>query len=398
MISVTEAEKIINSVKRDYGTESVPLTVAVGRVLRENLYADRPFPPFHRVTMDGIALRYAAFAGGQRSFKVEATAAAGAPQMTLKNAENCMEVMTGAVLPEGTDTVIRYEDLEISNGIARLLIHDLKEGKNVHRKGSDRAAGELLVAAGGIISPAEIGVAATVGKAEIQVSQTPKTLIISTGDELVEVSEKPLPHQIRRSNVYLLQSIFEKMKAPAEVLHLADDYDLILEKMRDILTSYDVLVLSGGVSMGKFDFLPKAFKTLGVKEHFYKVKQRPGKPLWFGESQNGTVIFALPGNPVSSFSCAQKFVYPWLKTALGLPPEKITYAVLTEDFTFKPALTYFLQVKTSFDKSGRLLAAPTVGNGSGDLANLPDADGFLELPADHENFAAGSVFPFQSYR
>lgn len=398
MLTINQAQRIITTLTRDYGTQQIPLPAAVGRILRENLYADRPLPPFHRVTMDGIALQHAAFAAGRRSFLIENTAAAGAPRMTLQDGENCLEVMTGAVLPAGADTVIRYEDLEINDGRARLLIEELKPGKNVHRAGSDRSRGDLLVSGGRVITPVEVGVAATVGKTTLTVSKNPRTLIISTGDELVEVGATPLPHQIRRSNVFTLQSLFTELNVPAEVLHLPDNYDLILQRMRDILQQYDLLVLSGGVSMGKFDFLPKVFAALGVKEHFHKVKQRPGKPLWFGESPTGTVIFALPGNPVSSFSCARKFVVPWLLRNLGLPPAPPRYAVLAEDFSFKPALTYFLQVKISYTATGQLLATPTVGNGSGDLANLPDADGFLELPVDREFFAAGSVFEYLPYR
>lgn len=398
MITVKEATEFIQSTTRDYGTESVPLFTAIGRVLRENLYADRPFPPFNRVTMDGIAIQYAAFAAGQRTFLVEGTAAAGAIQMTLKNDTSCLEVMTGAILPKNTDTVIRYEDMSFSEGKTTLAIAELKFEKNVHKLGSDREEGELLVEKGRIISPAEIGVAATVGKTHLTVSKYPKTIIISTGDELVEVNENPLAHQIRKSNVHLLQSIFTHLKMPSEVLHIKDDYDEILKQLKAILSDYQLVILSGGVSMGKFDFLPKAFKELGVKEYFHKVKQRPGKPFWFGESQEGTVIFALPGNPVSTFSCAQKYVLPWLQKSLSLPEKTPIYASLSEDYTFKPDLTYFLQVKIDFNKNGRVYAVPFTGNGSGDLANLTHADGFLELPRGQEVYKKGEIFCFVPYR
>lgn len=398
MISVEEALSIVLSVKRNYGTELVPLDQSVGRVLREDLKADRPFPPFNRVTMDGIALNYEAFISGQRQFKIEGIAAAGSPQINLQKFENCLEVMTGAVLPTGADTVIRYEDLTIKDGIAQVNLEELKQGKNVHPEGFDRKAGDLLTPAGRLISPAEIGVAATVGKANLKVSTKPKVLIISTGDELVDTSETPQTHQIRKSNVYLLQSLFTKRNIPAEVMHLQDNYEQILNALKDILQKYDVLVLSGGVSMGKFDFLPRAFRDLEVKEHFHKVKQRPGKPLWFGESREGTVIFALPGNPVSSFSCAQKYVMPWLSQAIELPPRPSLKAQLTLDFSFKPDLNYFLQVKVRHTAQGILEATPVTGNGSGDLANLTEADGFLELPRGQELYAAGQVFDFVAYR
>lgn len=398
MLTVSQAVQIVQSVVRDYGTESIPLTAAVGRVLRENLYADRPFPPFHRVTMDGIALRYAAFAEGQRSFPIENIAPAGAPQITLHDGQKCAEVMTGAVLPQGADTVIRYEDLTVADGTARVNLSELKHGKNVHAKGFDRAEGDLLVGENILLSPAEIGVAATIGKKHLTVGRYPKTVIISTGDELVDIEQTPLPHQIRKSNGSMLQSIFSRRGIAAEVQHLRDEYDLILRKLRRILAEYDLVVLSGGVSAGKFDFLPRAFKELEVKEHFHKVKQRPGKPLWFGESREGAVIFALPGNPVSAFSCAQKYILPWSDKSLHLPERKPIYAALSRDFTFKPNLTYFLQSKIISSPDGKMTAEPVTGNGSGDLANLANADGFLELPPGRDVYRAGEVFIFTPYR
>lgn len=398
MISVTEATNFIQSTARDYGTESVPLSVSIGRVLRENLYADRPFPPFNRVTMDGIAIQYAAFANGQRTFHVEGIAAAGAPQMKLQDGKNCLEVMTGAILPENTDTVIRYEDTVFFEGKMTIQVDELKFEKNVHKLGSDRQREDLLIEAGRVISPAEIGVAATVGKTYLEVSKYPKTVIISTGDELVEVSEKPLPYQIRKSNVHLLQSMFTHIGMPAEIMHLKDDYEKVMTGLQSVLREYDLIILSGGVSAGKFDYLPKALNELKVNEFFHKVKQRPGKPLWFGQSPEGAVIFALPGNPVSSFSCAQKYIFPWLQKSLSLPLSTPIYAALSQDYAFKPDLTYFLQVKISHSERGQIIATPFTGNGSGDLANLTHADGFLELPSGKEMFKKGEVFSFVSYR
>ncbi|MGK0366443.1 MAG: molybdopterin molybdotransferase [Saprospiraceae bacterium] len=398
MISVKEATERIQSTARDYGTESIPLSASVGRVLRENLYADRPFPPFNRVTMDGIAIQHAAFANGQRDFHVEGVAPAGASQMKLQNGKNCLEVMTGAILPENTDTVIRYEDTELFEGKMTLQIDELKFEKNVHKLGSDRQKEDLLIEAGRVISSAEIGVAATVGKTHLQVSKYPKTIIISTGDELVEVNENPLPYQIRKSNVHLLQSMFTRIGMPAKITHLKDDYNTVMTGLSSVLNEYDLIVLSGGVSAGKFDYLPKALNELKVTEHFHKVRQRPGKPLWFGESPKGTVIFALPGNPVSSFSCAQKYIFPWLQKSLSLPLSAPVYAALSQDYTFKPDLTYFLQVKISYTEHGQIVATPFTGNGSGDLANLTNADGFLELPKGKEVFKEGEVFSFVSYR
>ncbi len=397
MTTVEQATQIILQNTLAFGEEAVPLAKANGRILREDLAADRDFPPFDRVSMDGIAILFEAFAAGQRSFFIEGIQAAGAPQLVLTQKNNCLEVMTGAVLPQNADTVIRYEDLEIRDGQAVILIEDVQERQNVHGRGADRRQGEVIVKAGCKISPAEIGVAATVGKANLQVAISPKVAIISTGDELVEVGETPLPHQIRKSNVHTLAATLAGWGIEADLLHLLDDRAEIETTLAGCLKKYDALILSGGVSMGKFDFLPEAFKALGVRELFHKVSQRPGKPFWFGRGER-TVVFALPGNPVSTFMCTHRYFQPWLRAGLGLQPFENQYAVLEEDFFFKPDLTYFLQVKLEWREDGVTGAWPVAGRGSGDLANLAEADAFLELPIGRQVFKKGEVFPLFFYR
>lgn len=398
MISVEEALEIIQTTVKDFGTEEVPLEAALGRVLREDLYADRDFPPFDRVTMDGIAIRQASFTAGQRVYPIAGIAAAGAPQMTLANPGLCLEVMTGAILPEGTDAVIRYEDLEIDDGEATIVLEEVKSGQNIHRRGEDRAQGALVVPKYRRISPAEVGVAATVGKATVSVSRLPRTMIISTGDELVEVGQTPLPHQIRRSNVHRLKATLQRFGMPVETHHLADDLDEILPTLEKILNESEVVLVSGGVSKGKFDYLPEALEKLGVKKLFHRIAQRPGKPFWFGRAANGTTVFALPGNPISSFLCTHRYFLPWLDACLGLPPARMPKAALQEDVYFKPDLTRFLEVKLDYDDQGRILAWPVHGSGSGDLANLVDADAFMELPRGRHVYAKGAVFPLLFYR
>lgn len=398
MITVKEATDFVLASAADYGTETVPLSEAVGRVLAETLVADRDFPPFDRVTMDGIAIRYAAYANGQRQFKVVGMQAAGAPQMKLEKPDQCLEVMTGAMCPQGADTVIRYEDIDIADGVATVNLEDLEAGKNVHDQGSDRQQGTLIVAPNRIISPGEIGVAATVGKAELLVKKLPRVVLISTGDEIVEIEATPQPHQIRSSNVFTIRSLLRKWHIHAERLHLPDREAATIDGLRDALAHFDVLIMSGGVSMGKFDFVPKALDSLGVEKLFHKVQQRPGKPFWFGKAPNGTVVFALPGNPVSTFMCTVRYVESWLRESLGLPTFATQNAILSEDFTFKPNLTYFLQVQVESDANGHLLARPLPGGGSGDLANLTVADGFLELPQGQDVYEKGEVFRFWKYR
>ncbi|MEO1628822.1 MAG: molybdopterin molybdotransferase MoeA, partial [Bacteroidota bacterium] len=270
--------------------------------------------------------------------------------------------------------------------------------QNVHRKGMDRQKGELLAASGKKMSPAEVGLAATVGKAQLLVSRLPSVVVISTGDELVEVNQQPLPHQIRRSNIHRLVAGLKPFGIKAEQRHLKDDLEEVIEELSQLLEAFDVLILSGGVSKGKYDYVPEALDRLKVEKLFHRVKQRPGKPFWFGVAPSGARVFALPGNPVSSFMCSCRYMLPWLRASLGQHPVRRWKATLASDIHFKPDLTYFAQVKLSTNEQGVLEAEPIEGNGSGDLANLVEADGFLELPRGKDVYSKGETHSFWPYR
>lgn len=180
-------------------------------------------------------------------------------------------------------------------------------------------------------------------------------------------------------------------------MHLTDDFDEIVKRLESEMTHYDLILLSGGVSAGKFDYLPEALSAIGVEKLFHKVKQRPGKPFWFGKKED-KLVFAFPGNPVSSFMCAQQYFKPWLDHSLKSSETPLPWAELVEDVHFKPDLTYFLEVKIVFHSSGKIKAHPVKGNGSGDLANLADADAFIQLPSGRSDFLKGEIFPFIAYR
>ena len=398
MISVEEATKIILEHKIDIPDTIVPLEDAIGRVLREDLVADRDFPPYNRVTMDGIALHYDAFAAGRRTFPLLGVGAAGSPQMSLTDREGCLEIMTGAILPENTDTVVRYEDVQIENGTATVTIDEVTRGQNIHRQAIDRKSQDIVVPAGRILSSAEIGVAATVGKYEPRVAAFPPTVIISTGDELVEIHQRPLPHQIRKSNVHRLRASLKSWGIHADTAHIADDQAAIKTTLDELLQTKKVLIMSGGVSKGKFDYIPQALEDLGVKKLFHRIRQRPGKPFWFGISPQGAIVFALPGNPVSSFMCTIRYFRPWLEASLGLPARTPMYARLAKDVTFKPDLTYFAQVRLEHNTEAGNEAYPIEGHGSGDLANLVDADAFIELPRGKNVYSAGEAYQVWKYR
>ncbi|UII29828.1 molybdopterin molybdotransferase MoeA [Fulvivirga ulvae] len=399
MISVEEAIDIVMSHTIEPGTEKVPLESAVDRVLQEDVSADRDFPPFNRVMMDGIAVNSNAWQEGRREFYVEGMQTAGAPQQRLSQEQNCIEVMTGAMLPQNTDVVIRYEDVEIEDNVARVRIDEVKLLQNVHLKGTDRKQDDVLIHKNQILSPAEIAILATVGKHTVEVVRHLKVAIVSTGDELVDVNEMPNPYQIRRSNTYALQSALQADGYEAHAFHINDEKDALETKLREIVEKYDTIILSGGVSKGKKDYVPEILEKLRVKKLFHGVKQRPGKPFWFGVREEGnspTVIFALPGNPVSTFMCFYTYTLPWLEKCYKLN-NQVLEASLTTDFNFQPPLTYFLQVKLTLNQ-GQLLATPVTGQGSGDLANLLEADAFLRLPSERTEFKGGEIFPVLRYR
>lgn len=396
MTTVEQAEEIILSNKINIAVEQVTIAEALGRILAEDLKADRDFPPFDRVSMDGIAVKYAQIEKDQTSFPIAQTAAAGKPQVTLDNPEHCIEVMTGAMLPMGTDTVIRYEDINIKDRVATIEILPNKSGLNIHKKGIDRKQDELIVAKGRKISPAEIGIAATIGKDEILVQKRVKAIVISTGEEIVPITTTPLPHQIRTSNSYALQACLKSWGVEADTVLLPDSQEIIEQKIGDYLDSYDVLILSGGVSAGKFDFVPQALENQSVSKLFHKVSQRPGKPFWFGVKDK-KAVFALPGNPVSTFMCLRRYFKPWLDASQGFSTERIS-AELGKDFAVRFELTFFLQVKLEKTEAGIWKAMPIEGNGSGDLANLVEADAFMELPLGKEVFRSGEKYNVWLYR
>lgn len=395
MISVEKALQIVLNHTLDFGIEEIPFLDSVGRVLQEDIVADRDFPPFNRVAMDGIAINHRFFEYGVRDFKIEGIQAAGAPQEKLDNAANCYEVMTGAVLPENTDTVIRYEDVQINSLIATVNLDALELGKNIHQQGKDRRAGEVLIPKNTVITAAEIGVIATVGKPTVKVSKTPGVMIVSTGDELVEVNQTPQTHQIRRSNAFSLASLLQKFNIQAHTAHITDDKEQLKTATAQFLKNYDVLLFSGAVSKGKFDYLPEVLEELGVEKLFHRVAQRPGKPFWYGVAQ-GKSVFAFPGNPVSTYVNCLVYFYPWFAKSAGFDLTKET-VILNDEVTFKPDLTYFLQVKTQV-QYGHLVATPVRGNGSGDLASLVQADGFIELPAGASTFSKGETYNFIRFR
>ncbi len=394
MNTVADADQILTDYPLILTTESVPFDKALGRILAETIVADRDFPPFDRVAMDGIAINYDALVDGKTAFTVLGTQRAGEPAQPLPDPVACLEVMTGAMLPTGADTVIRYEDITINNGIATLPDPaDVQKGQHVHKQGTDRQPLDVLLSAGVQLRPVELAVVASVGQTSVSVRRRPRVAVISTGDELVDIDKTPLPHQIRQSNAYLLQAALRDLGLDATVHQFPDDLSAITLGISGLLATHEVLISTGGVSAGKADFIPDVLTGLGIRCHFHKIEQRPGKPLWFGSSAgNERVVFALPGNPVSTSMCFYRYVRPYLQRAMGAPADPPLFVQLAQPVTFKPELTYFTPARIEASADGQLLAHPLPGNGSADFTNLTAADAFVELPATRDSeFPAGTV-------
>lgn len=393
MLSPAEAEALIDQHLTCLPIESLPLAQCMGGILRENVYAERDQPPFDRVAMDGIAIASAAWRSGRRSFRMQGTQAAGDPQSRLTTAEGCIEVMTGAVLPQGCDTVIPVEQLELVDGEARIKAGiEAPAGQNVHRRASDSRQGELLLKVGTLLRAPEVAVAASAGMSRVRVSGQPALIVISTGNELVEPGEPILAHQVRRSNSYgVAAALRQRGFVRVADDHLPDDAEVLRERLTLHLHTHDVLVLSGGVSMGRYDLVPTVLEELGVRLVFHRIAQRPGKPMWFGVASDGQAVFALPGNPVSTLMCMARYVLPALDRAMAREAPPVERIAIAEAVEFKAPMAYFLPVAVKYDDWGRPWAVPRPTNGSGDFVSLAGTDGFVELPPGPNVWPKGFV-------
>lgn len=389
MIAFGEALELLLKHTPLLAAERCRIEAAAGRVLREEIRADRAFPPFDRVMMDGFAMRAVDFGMG-RDFVLSGCAPAGSPQVELPTgAMCCVEVMTGAPLPLGADCIVPVEETGRIGEIIRVSPDfEVVPRRYVHAAGSDARAGGCLLEPGLWLGSREIGVAASCGAAWIEVSKLPRIRILATGDELVAVDETPQPHQIRQSNASAIACALQRAGHPAaESARLRDDPAESAEAIHTALNAADWLVITGAVSKGARDFVPALLGSLGCERLFHGVAQRPGKPAgcWIGPA--GQMVMALPGNPVSALTGLHAFVLPALAVAAGRPFPKARRVVPAGRFDGLPGMTQHLPVKLAAD--GRAHPAP-VGN-SGDFIGLLRSDGFVTLPPRGEVAAA---FPF----
>jgi molybdopterin molybdotransferase len=399
MLTPAEAAGKIRATLPELESLRVPLAGCSGRVLARPVVAERDQPPFDRVMMDGIAIAHGEFAAGSRSFRVQATQAAGDAALELEEG-SAIEIMTGASLPDGADCIIPIERVTLNEHGAHVEANYGAEHRQfIHPRGSDHGKGEQLLVPGTRITPTEVAVIASAGLAEVDVARLPCIRVISTGNELVSAGQPIAPHQIRLSNgPAIVAMLAEHGYTDTEHDHIPDDPTALEKRVGAHLEAADVLVLSGGVSMGKADFVPEVLAGLGVSVVFHRISQRPGRPMWYGVGPAGQAVFALPGNPVSTLVCCRQYVLPALRQMSGMAASRPEFASLTQAVRFTPALTNFLPVKLVSNAQGQILALPVKTNTSGDFTALAGTDGYVELEARRNDFPQGTVVPLHRWR
>ena len=399
MISSNQASKLIKNNLRELKSRKINTMDSVGSILREDISAERNQPPFDRVTMDGIAINYSK-TKIQCFYPIQSTQFAGDKPTKLIKKNQCIEIMTGSVLPDNTNCVIPIECVEIENQIAKIKDNYIaKKWQFIHKEGTDHKIGSVVLKKGHRITPIDIALILSCGREKVLVSDIPKIRILSTGSELIPTGKKILPHQIRITNgPSMITMLKEQCFNDCEHFHLLDDRDLQKRKIKKYLNESDVLILSGGISMGKADFVEKILKELDVKCIFYKVKQRPGKPMWFGLGPKKQLVFALPGNPVSAITCCRHYVIPALRSMCGKIEENNEYVQMHIKITSKTKFTHFLPVKLKNLKNKTRQALPIQTNTSGDFTSLSGTHGYVELRGDQEEFKKGQNVIFHNWK
>lgn len=391
LISVAHADTLIAQHLPTFGSERVALQEAAGRILRQTVRAEHDHPPFDRVMMDGIAVRWQETP--PTAYARAGVQLAGMVRQQLASDEACIEVTTGAILPAGCDCVIPVEQLQ-REGDRYELINGYRpaRGQFIHRRGTDCEADTQLLASGTVLGAPQMALLAANGFASVEVSAIPSIAIVSTGDELVAVDSPLGEGQIRRSNDMAIAAALRRHGFDRIVLeHVIDDEARIGGTLARLLAAHQVLILSGGVSMGQRDYVPVALEAQGVRCVFHRIAQKPGKPMWFGVGEGGQVVFAVPGNPVSALVCAIRYVRPALLAAMGLPTPPMETVCLDAAVDINAMLTSFVPVHVQTSPQAVLRAHPVPSRTSGDFASLPATHGVVELPPGLGPALAGTL-------
>lgn len=396
MISVEQArERVLAGIER-LEPERVGLIEALGRVLAEDVVSDIDVAPFDNSAMDGYAVRAEDVAAASEETPVRLAVVkhvpAGAFPTRAVGPGQAARIMTGAPMPEGADAVVMVERTrEEDGGAVAVIMAPVKPGENVRRKGEDVRAGEVVLRAGEVVGPAAVGLLASVGCAEPLVYRRPRVAIVATGDELVDVTEKPGPGKIRNSNSYSLSAQVLAAGGEPHVLGVARDDVASTEALLSRAPEFDLMVTTGGVSMGDYDVVKGVLERLGEMD-FWKVAMRPGAPQTHGRI-GSTPFFGLPGNPTSTMVGFELFVRPVLRkmaghAALERPRHPVT---LAHDVKKKPDRRYFLRARVERDGAGGYVARLSGAQSSAMLTSMHRANALLVLLEGESHFAAGSV-------
>lgn len=376
MISVTEAQQILFNISMNWGVEHIPFSECDGRFLADNILADRDYPPFDRAMMDGFAIRFADWQKGQRTFSYQHQQWAGSPLIALLNEEAC-EITTGAAVPNDFDVVIPVEKVIMGNNgtFTCLDIDNIKSGWNIQKQGIEYKQDEVVLQKGTFITSAVKAVLASCGILEPAVHKQPSIAIVSTGDELVPIYTSPLPHQIRTSNAHALESLVKSFGSKISTFHLNDNPEEIETWMSKNALTFDILLFSGGVSMGGKDYLPSLWRESGFNELFHGIKQKPGKPMWLGQRDN-TILFGFPGNPVSTLTCAVAYLLPWIKHQWSNHSDS-QYIQLQDTIRAHDTLDLWVPVVLENNQFKTLNYL-----GSGDLIGFSALNGIIHVPSN----------------
>jgi molybdopterin molybdotransferase len=370
--------------------QNVAITDALGRVAAEDLRADRDYPPFPRATRDGYAVRAADVQHVPVQLRVIGQIKAGNTFTRTVNTGECVEIMTGAAVPSGADAVVMVEFTR-AEGDFVTIERSVTVGENVVPQGAEGRRGDIVLARGTRVRAQEIAVATTIGCSELSLYDKPHVAILSTGDEVVEVDQQPGPVQIRNSNAYSLSAQIEHAGGEPIRLPIAPDEKSRLRTLIEYGLSSDLLLLSGGVSMGKYDLVEQVLTDLGAEFYFTGVKIQPGKPLVFGKVR-GKYFFGLPGNPVSTMVTFQIFARTLLDALAGVAPQSLPFACaqLKSELQTKTGLTRFLPARLLPEiTQSKVELVPW--NGSGDVFAQAKADCLLVVPPDRERIPAGTM-------
>lgn len=370
---------------------SLPVSEALGLTLAEEVHTDRDYPPFDRAMMDGYAV-VAADAGKEVTLTGEV--AAGQRPGVVVSPGSCVAVMTGAACPPGTEVVVTNEEVTRAGDRVHLP-ESLVPGRHVSPRGSECRAGSVVARAGTPLTPLAVAVLTTVGCVRVRVLAPPSVAVITTGDELVPADRLPDEVQIRDSNGPMLAALVQRAGLPAPLMLHAEDEMESLAIALQRAASADLVLLSGGVSAGRYDLVPAAIEAFGATPIFHKVTQKPGKPLLFAK-RGDQLLFGMPGNPLSGHLCFSRYVVPVVRRIMGRADEPIRQGRLSTTLEVSARRTLFIQARASFEEGeGEARLTPLLGKGSADIFAGLDANAYLRLPPGEHRLQPGAPVSFQ---